>query len=362
MNPATICLVTLDYPPERGGVARYLGNLVAASQGAIDVIVPETHTTDGPGRVRVRRMFSVGPWPWRRMIRVCRSLRAEGYQHVLVSHLLPVGTAAWMARLLGGLLYSIFIHGLDIRLAGQRPWRRFLAGQVLRGAAKVFANSEAVASDARKLWPGCEVVVMTPGVEPRTFLPRDEARQALGCAPDARICLTVARLVPRKGIDTMIRVLARFPEWTYVVVGAGDDESRLRALAQEHAPGRVQFVGAVDDDVRDLWYAAADLFVFLARASSTDVEGFGIVALEAGLANVPVLAGRSGGVSEAVLDEQTGVLVDPEDEAEIEGVFHRLANDEALRMRLGQAGAERARRSFAWQDRWTALSKHLSSL
>mgnify|MGYP000019263685 CR=1 FL=1 len=362
MNPASFLLITLDYPPERGGVARYLGNLVAASEGAIDVLVPEEHTTDGPGRVQVRRMFSVGPWPWRRMISICRSVRAEGYTHLLVSHLLPVGTAAWIARHLGGVPYSVIIHGLDIRLAMQRPVRRWLAGKVLRGAAKVFANSEAVASDVRQFWSGCEVVVLTPGVEPRAFLARDEARKVLGCSPNERICLTVARLVPRKGIDSMIRVLARFPEWTYVVVGAGDDEARLRTLAQDYAPGRVQFVGALDDARRDQWYAAADLFVFLARSSSSDVEGFGIVALEAGLANLPVLAGRSGGVSEAVLDEETGVLVDPENDESISAAFHRLANDEALRTRLGQAGGERARREFAWHDRWTLLSQHLSSL
>lgn len=355
MNEPRIALVTLDYPPEHGGVARYLGNLVEVSEGGIEVFVPETHVCEGPGRVKTMRMFAPGPWSWRRLVASCYALRTQGFTHVFVSHVLPVGTAAWIAHLFGGLSYSVLVHGLDIRLAAQRPHRRWLAGQVLRRAAHVFTNSQVVANEVHRFWPAIKVEVMTPGVEPRAFLSREEARAQLGVERSARICLTVARLVPRKGIDMMIRVLEHHPDWRYVVVGSGGDEARLRDLADMHAPGRVEFVTHATDHVRDLWYAAADMFVFFAREAEADIEGFGIVPLEAGLAGLPVLAGRAGGVIEAVVDGVTGVLVDPRDLAAMSAAFGALANDPTQREALGRAGSARVQKDFAWRPRWERL-------
>lgn len=359
MKSSPLALLTLDYPPEHGGVARYLGNLVAASDGAIDVFVPETHACQGPGRVETIPMFAAGPWPWRRLVRSCWDLRDRGYSQILVSHVLPVGTAAWLAQRIGGLPYAVIIHGLDIRLAARRPHRRWLAGMVLRGATRVIANSQVVAEEARRSWPDLAIEIMTPGVEPRSFLSKAEARARLGIDPSVQICLTVARLVPRKGIDMMIRVLERHPDWRYVVVGSGGDEARLRDLAEMHAPGRVQFVTNATDDVRDQWYAAADIFAFLARETEADIEGFGIAPLEAGLAGLPVLAGRSGGVVEAVIDGATGLLVDPQRVEMIDEAFTKLEHDPELRARLGSAGQVRTQREFAWKPRWVRLRELL---
>lgn len=362
MKQSSVALVTLDYPPEHGGVARYLANLVDVSDGVIDVFVPETHACQGPGRVHTMSMFAAGPWPWRCLIRSCRDLRQRGYTHLLLSHVLPVGTAAWLARRIGGLPYSVIIHGLDIRLAARRPHRRWLAGRVLRGATRVIANSQVVAEEARRAWPNLVVEVMTPGIVPRTFLSRYEARALVGVEVSQHICLTVARLVPRKGMDMMIRVLERHPEWRYVIVGSGVDEARLRDLAEMHAPGRVRFVDAATDEVRDQWYAAADIFVFLARETEADIEGFGIAPLEAGLAGLPVLAGRSGGVVEAVVEGVTGLFADPQRVESIDEAFTKLAQDTELRERLGSAGRARAQKEFAWKPRWERLREWLTSV
>lgn len=356
-------LVTLDYPPERGGVARYLGELVRVSEGQLSVVVPETHATTGPGTVRARRLFAPSRWSWRPMIRVFRDLAHDGHQVALVSHVLPVGTAASIARWFGGIPYVVLVHGLDIRLASQRPHRRWLAGWVLRRAACVVANSGAVAAEVQRLWPELtRVEVLTPAVEPRTFFSKEAARTELGIAANERLLLTVARLVPRKGIDMAIRLLERHPDWRYVVIGSGVDEARLRDLADMHAPGRVQFLTSADDAARDLWFAASDVFVFLARENESDVEGFGIAPLEASQAGLPVLAGNSGGVCEAVVDEVTGILVDPNHLQTIEAGFVRLANDEALRQRLGEAGKCRVADSFRWPERWHRMKALLDAV
>lgn len=357
MNQPYFALLTLDYPPEHGGVARYLGGLVEASKGAIDVMVPETHTCTGPGRVQARRMFRIGWWSWWPMVWLLRGLKREGYTHVLVSHLLPVGTAAWLARRLGGLPYTVIVHGLDVRLALSHPRKRALAGRVLLGAERVITNSQSTAKYVREQWPALShVEVLTPGLAPKTdVLTKAEARAQLGIAEQERVALTVARLVPRKGIDRAIALMAAEPDWRYVVIGDGADRARLESLAHASAPGRVSFLPSCDDQTRDAWLAAADIFLFLARESETDVEGFGIAPLEASQAGLPVLAGRSGGLSEAVLDGETGVLVDPEDASSIREGFHRIAHDPAFAARLGTAGTLRADQAYSWEERWKKL-------
>lgn len=355
-------LFSLDYPPERGGVARYLGDLVETAAGALDPYVSETHALTGPGPVRVLRAFATGPYPWRLLIGSLRSLRKRHYQSLLVSHVLPVGTAALLARWLGGLPYGVLIHGLDLRLAVVKPRRRWLARLVLRHACAVFVNSQAVAAEVRALDPRLDPVVVTPGVQPRTFPDRMKARAQLNIVPEAFICLTVARLVPRKGIDTMIALLATLPGTVrYVVIGDGADRERLVRLAHEAGvTDRVTFIHDADDTTRDSWFAAADLFVFLAREEPNDLEGFGLACLEAAVAGLPVLASRSGGVPEAVLDQQTGILVDLDEKNSLNEGFFELFQDPDRRIRLGRQGRERALRDFRWQDRWELIRERLS--
>ncbi len=343
-------LLTLDYPPERGGVACYLGNLVEASNGMIRVLVPETHAISGPGCVENARCFWRGPIAWLPM--VWTLWRHRRVRAILVSHLLPVGTAAFLARWVRGAPYVVLVHGLDILLAQTSAWKRWLAGRVLRSASAVVANSEAIAQRVRETWPDVFVRVITPGVSIRTFLSREDARTKLGVPQNEKLCLTVARLEPRKGIDRMIEALSSFPEMIYIVIGEGHDRARLEALAETHASGRVRFVGACSDEDRDLWFAAADVCTFLAREEVRDIEGFGIVCLEAALARLPVLAGRSGGLAEAVVHEETGLLVDPHDLTAIRAALTRLFEDGAFRTRLGEAGRIRALRDFRLEDRW----------
>ena len=160
-----IALVTLDYPPETGGVARYLGSLVRHANGEMDVFVNETHPAEGPGKVEPVWMFSRGPIAWRPIIGLMHLLKKRGYRHILVSHVLPIGSAAWIARMLGGLNYSVIVHGLDLRLARMSSRKTWLTKQVLRRAHIVIANSEAVAKEIRQLNPSLQPEVLTPGVE-----------------------------------------------------------------------------------------------------------------------------------------------------------------------------------------------------
>jgi phosphatidylinositol alpha-1,6-mannosyltransferase len=140
----------------------------------------------------------------------------------------------------------------------------------------------------------------------------------------------------------------------YVVVGNGPDAERLASIAQE-VRTRVTWVRNADDAETKAWLAAADVFLLPVREDETDVEGFGIVYLEAALAGIPSVAGKSGGAREAVVHERTGLLVNPNRIDEMTAAVAKLLDDEELRKKLGDEGRERARKEFRWGERWELI-------
>lgn len=358
MKKTNIALITLDYPPMLGGVARYLGNLVKQAEDQIDIFVPEKHGTTGPGKVTETQLLNSGWFAWRPAIGFIRRLKGR-YEWVVVSHALPMGTAAWIARWMGGPPYAVLFHGLDLRLALTSKRKSWLLRRVLRGAGLVMANSQFTADEIRVFEPQVHPLVLTPGVEPLRFVDRLTARATLGIRDDECILLSVTRLVARKGLDTLITSLSSLPQNVrLIIIGEGTDRRRLEEMARPFG-SRVTFFTHASDEERNVWYAAADLFALLAREEGRDVEGFGIVLLEAALAGLPVVTGRSGGVTEAVIDQQTGLVVDPENQGVVDRALHTLIHDQGLRQRLGQAGQERVRKEFRWEDRWPLLKKAL---
>jgi phosphatidylinositol alpha-1,6-mannosyltransferase len=355
-------LVTLDYPPNRGGVARYLGELVKASHGAIStVMVEQNHQLTGPGQIIPREFFWHG-WPrWLPMVRACREAAQHPDMTLIISHLLPMGTAAMLAKWAGGAEYVVICHGLDIRLAFGKPTKRFVASMVLRQAKQVIANSESTATTIRRLVPGVNVAVVTPGVTVTDPIPRHEARRLLGIADDEEIILSVGRLVKRKGFDLLLEATERLRDRTRlrtVIVGDGPEYASLKQLA-EHLKHPVRFMLDATDTDLQLWYAAADVFCLPARESSDDVEGFGIVYLEAALHGLPVVATKSGGIAEAVVNGETGLLVPSDDLDSLVDALQRVLDQTDVRVALGDAGRRRVLTDFRWEDRWNTLSEAL---
>ncbi len=356
MPKIDLVLVTLEYPPDHGGVASYLHGLVQASGGQIRVM-------DGGKWMR-------DTWPrWWPMVRTMKEaqVRSREQEHdavMIVSHVFPVGTAAWISRVLfAGPAYAVMFHGLDLRLASN-PWKRWLLRRICASAVALIVNSESTKADLQMRVPSAQPTILTPGVDHIAPPTRDEARRALDIAPDEKLVLTVARLVPRKGIDETLRAMGRLQhaartagtrEPSYVVIGRGGDLRRLEEIAGETRT-RVRWVLDADEEEKWRWLAAADVFVLTARDEGTDVEGFGIVYLEAALAGVPSVAGRSGGVPEAVRHERTGLVVDPHDPDAIEGAIRDLLDHPEERARLGSTARDRVLQDFQWKDRWSTLA------
>jgi phosphatidylinositol alpha-1,6-mannosyltransferase len=170
--------------------------------------------------------------------------------------------------------------------------------------------------------------------------------------PDAPLVLGVSRLVPRKGFDVLIDAVAGLPGVHLAIAGSGRDRDRLERRARSAGlGGRVHFLGRVPDDEHfPLLYACADVFAAPCRDrwGGLEAEGFGIVFLEAAAAGIPSVAGRSGGSHEAVVDGETGFVVESR-AIDVQAALARILGDDALRVAMGTAARERAVTEFAYE-------------
>lgn len=368
--------LTQDFPPALGGIARFYEQLcLHLPPGSVEVCTVTEPAPPGASspddRFPVHRMpfdkahakllTSVARWvAWTR-----RRVAAGSVDVVHAGDLRPSGYVAAWVRARHGVPYVLHVHGHDVWKEAQRASRsvrrRVTARWILGNAACIVANSRATAERTAALLEsvGIEAAgrirVVHPGTDPTVFRPEVPGaagwRDRLGAAGHP-VLLTVARLVARKGVDTVFHALARLEHRAvYVIAGDGPDRGRLEALAERMGlTDRVRFLGAVPDADLPALYAAADLFVMPAREepASQDVEGFGIVFCEAAGAGLPIIAGRSGGVAEAVREGETAVLVPPGDIEALAAALDELFADEPRRRRMGSAGRAAVESYYNW--------------
>jgi phosphatidylinositol alpha-1,6-mannosyltransferase len=256
--------------------------------------------------------------------------------------------------------YVVYAYGQEVwrsgRPMGVRVLDERLRGAALRAAAAVFVPGAFTASLLRDWHVNTERVVPVPyGAEPRPATP----------LPEGGTLLSVARLIPRKGIDTVIRAMKHLPcDLEYRVVGSGPDQARLRELARaEGVAQRVAFLGRLDDAMLADEYRRSTLFVLPARRTSEgDLEGYGLVYFEAAAWGRPVVAGRSGGEVDAVVDGSTGVLVDGTSVDEVAGAIGSLLADPQRLQALGSAGRTRVETSHNWTLAAATIDATLAAL
>lgn len=348
--------ITPDYPPMTGGVARYLSSLAAASGFRMSVYVPVEHPEPVGSEVK-KIKFWWAWWPkWVLLVKRMLELKREG--SLLVSHVFPVGTAAYLSRILGGPEYVLLFHGTDLQRV-KNAWKLWLLKRVCGRARAMTVNSQATGRILSRFIPGASYTVITPGVWPRHKRDKVLCRKELGLDEQSKVVLAVARLVDRKGIDTLIQAMEelkkQFTAVTLTVVGDGPLYKAWSDLAELlHVP--VTWVRQADDELVDKWYAAADIFCLPGQEKADDIEGFGIVYLEAASHGLPVVAGQGGGVAEAVLDGVTGLVVSPAVEP-VKQALARLLNNASLREQMGRAGRQRALNEFNWTERWVDFDR-----
>ncbi len=357
-------LVTNDFPPKIGGIQSYLWELWQRLPPS-DVTVltsphPDARSFDEAQPFTIYRTREPVLLPSPLLARRVRRLAAaSGARAVILDPALPLG-------LIGphlDLPYAVILHGAEVTIPGRLPGTRALLAGVLETADLLIAAGgypEAEAHRAAGLRTLPPTVQIPPGVDTARFVPlapieRASTRARLGLPVKGPLVLSVSRLVPRKGMDTLIAAAARLagggrhPQLTVAIAGSGRDRARLEILV--HRTGApVRLLGRVP--ARDLpaLYAAADVFALCCRSrwGGLEQEGFGMVFLEAAAAGVPAVAGQSGGAAEAVVDGETGIVVaDPTDVGAVAGAIDRLLSDPGLASRQGQAARQRAETHFA---------------
>jgi phosphatidylinositol alpha-1,6-mannosyltransferase len=345
-------LLTSDFPPSRGGIQRYIERLaehLQASGAQVTVVAPAAAGSAGSDAGRPYRVVRV---PCRGRISGVLCLlggllfaRLKARDEIsLASSWFPAGVAAaLLPRALRGRL-AVLAHGTELASRGKGV-RVALMRWVFRRADVLIANSYFTARRVRAAGVDNAINVAYCGVDPAA-----ERRLPAG----EPTILSVGRLIARKGFDRTIEAVAllgsRFPTLRYELVGDGPDRARLESLAREcGVSDRVHFLGEIDDAALRSTYARAWCFAMPSRIDGDEVEGFGIVYLEAAMAGLPVVAGRGCGAAEAVLENVTGVLVDPHDSQAIATALDRLLADPEHARSLGEAGRARALADFTWQ-------------
>jgi phosphatidylinositol alpha-1,6-mannosyltransferase len=251
--------------------------------------------------------------------------------------------------------YVVLIHGSDLSYSVSTRLDRWALDRVLSNAALLLPNSSFTMAKLRRRGYGAQgMQILHPGVDDTLFRPGDGSavRECYGLK-GKQVCLTVGRVVARKGQERVLKalpqVLDRVPDVVYLIAGRAGEE-RLKGLVEElDLSDYVRFVGYVDQKELPAFYNACDLFVMPSYSTEADIESFGIVYSEAAACGVPVIGGREGGVPEAVLDGETGLLVDPYDVSELAEVMVRLLTDKELARRLGANGRRRVERELSWE-------------
>jgi phosphatidylinositol alpha-1,6-mannosyltransferase len=270
---------------------------------------------------------------------------------------LPEGAVALAINLWKKIPYLCYVHGEELNCLGSSRELSWLLQRVLARANCVIANSSNTARIVQEKWgmPASRVRLLHPGVDTTRFVPAtaDPAiRSKLGWG-DRPVVLTVGRLQKRKGQDTMIRALRAIrktiPDILYAVVGDGEERRSLEAIAlSEGVQEHVRFHGELDDRRMLECYQQCDLFVLANRQVGQDIEGFGIVLLEAQACGKPVIAGNSGGTAETMRLGDTGYVVSCNEIDEIVSLVPRLLGDSKRLARMGDAGRRWVTQRFDW--------------
>jgi phosphatidyl-myo-inositol dimannoside synthase len=406
-----LMMIASNFPPVLGGIQTYAHQLAhqLARRSELLLVAPrspggaEFDAADGDQFEHLRLPSLGDDLALSGIPPLALLLQRCSFDAAFATHWAP-GFALQRAARLAGRRLPVFIaaHGKELihrpfaRLAPVQAVYSRIRARALRDAAGFFPVSERTAQLLAESGVERErITVVHNGVDPELYRPRDAsalrakllggtlsptptstqrapnlaAQAAAGRDAAGPLLLSVARLVSRKGIDTVLRALPRVieqrPGLRYVIAGQGPDRRRLDALVSELGLG-ANVVFSTDERAALVdYYNACDLFVLPTREEPTDIEGFGLVFLEAGACEKPVIGARAGGVVDAIDDGVTGRLVPPDDPAALSAAILELLSDPLRARAFGRAARARIMRQGTWAHAADlisgALRRHLSS-
>ncbi len=375
-------LITLEHPPQIGGIATYCHDLAMALEHD-KVVVLATGGNDWyssqkeklawdanqPYKI-IRKKLLFPKFIWPRWLLLCwhvwRAVKKYNIEIIFVQHVLPVGYAAILAKKFLRISFILFSHGTDLVAGTATAWKKKMIRLVSEHAEQIIFNSESLKRRYLRVLPEFKdkSTVLYPCPEPEFLTaPSKEELDALRrqyALEGKRVLLTVSRLDEGKGFPHLIhllpKLLAENPNMVWLLIGDGPKRAEfIKMIQKNNLQNVVRFVGEVAHDKLRAFYYLADMFILLTHPDEGREEGLGLVFLEASAAGLPIIAGRSGGVEEAVIDGETGIVVDAYNGTQVmNSVFDLLRNPVRAR-ELGEQARARIAAEFQWGEQVAKL-------
>ncbi|MFT6987880.1 MAG: phosphatidylinositol alpha-1,6-mannosyltransferase [Psychromonas sp.] len=366
-------LITENFPPKSGGSGRWFWELYSRLPQneyeilAGDELAAEKYDSDAKIHI-LRGNLTSSEWGFKSSIGlkfyfksallVRKIIKQRQITQLHCGRVLPEGVIAWLLNLFTGIPYVCYVHGEDLETAQSSREQYFICGQVIKRAKAIICNSQNSANIVAKFGKqaASKTQVLHPGVDSNIFVPKQRNQESLTSLNwiDKIVVLTVGRLQARKGQDMMIKaipeILKAKPNFLYAIVGDGEEFDALVKLSTELEVERhVQFLRGITDEQMIECYQQCDLFILPNRTIDNDIEGFGMVLVEAQSCGKPVIAGDSGGTKETMLLGESGVIIDATQPSNIASTVVGMLSDEQKLKDMGSKGREHVLKSLDWK-------------
>jgi len=331
-------VLTHDYYPHKGGVANYVYHLFRFFDKKKFMVVSDCPDLQPKDNIIYVKLIHKYIWPswllaWWQIRKIIKEHKIE---LIFTPNILPLGTIAMFSNI----PYIVSLHGLDINLAIKNKFS--LTQKILRNAEHIIVNSKHTRSSLGVFNLNREKIkLIYPSVELIDDFHQDHLnylKRKYNIEDNDKVLLTVGRLNKRKAQDMVIKAMANLDKHTkYFIVGRGDFETDLRKTINHYKlRDRVFIFNNVSDEELVYYYQMADIFVLPNKKTDVEVEGFGIVFLEAAYYGLPIIAGNSGGVLEILQDDKNALLVNGHSLRQLIQALYELLNNKVKADRLSQ--------------------------
>ncbi len=335
-----VLLLTHEYYPFAGGVARYCYNLFKNFAEDRYIVMTDCPLVHSEGNKIHKKLLTPLLWPhWLfGLWSVMRVVKKNNIEIIFTPNILPLGSITYFIKKIFGIPYIISLHGLDINLALEHKasWTK----KILINSTQVICNTKYTANLIKDFVPAEKVNVIYPSVDiSAEHLDVDKIKilKQKYNITDETVILTVGRLVARKGQARVIEALKNLSDLQvkYFIIGDGPDKDLLsRQIHEAHLENKVFLLDRITDDEVKYFYKLADIFAMPHQSIGDDVEGFGIVFLEAATFHLPIIAGSGGGVQEIFTGHDDVIYAD--DPLALSQALKELIDDKEKRLQFGQ--------------------------
>ncbi len=379
-------IITFEFPPQIGGIATYVDQFASALNQEKTVVLAPIYKDkkiaqdfDKNKKYKIIRKNFLLPklfWPrWLKMFfQVKKIVRQEKIELLIINHVLPVGYVASLIKKFLKIPFIIISHGTDVIYATRTKWKTKRLKKIISKTEQIVFNSESMKRRFLEKLPEFVskslVVYPCPDVDFLIPPPQEEIdilREKLALQ-GKKVILTVARMEDGKGYPHLVRVLPTVlkqePHTVWVIVGDGPKkEEIMKEIQVRSLQNVVRYIGNVPHSEIKKYYYLADLFVLLTHPDGDREEGLGLVFLEAESCGLPVIAGKSGGVEEVVLNAQTGIVIDIRQNAmSMDETIVEMLKNRNYALSLAKNARERIITEFVWEHQLKKILPWLGTL